>query len=192
MTLRNKVVFFCVLLWLPLRAEQVIDEVIWVVGDEAILRSEVEEERLRMQYEGETLNGDPYCIIPEQMAIQKLFLHQAQLDSIEVSDKTVEHQVEMRLNYYISQIGSKEKTEEYFRKPMSQIREEMTTAVHNQMLIQQMQSKLTGSIKPTPAEIRRYFNSLPDDSIPVIPAQVEVQILSFEPAVPVAASMVPA
>ena len=99
--------------------KNVIDEVIWIVGDEAILRSEVEEERLRAEYEGQDLKGDPYCIIPEQMAIQKLFLHQAELDSISVNETTVSHQVDMRLNYYISQIGSKEKMEEYFRKTAS-------------------------------------------------------------------------
>lgn len=165
-------------------ADNIIDEVIWIVGDEAILRSEVEEERLRAQYEGTPISGDPYCIIPEQMAIQKLFLHQAQLDSIEPNESNVSHQVDMRLNYYISQIGSKEKMEEYFRKPMSEIREELMTQVRNQTVIQQMQAKLTENIKPTPAEIRRYFNSLPQDSLPMIPAQVEVQILSFEPAVP--------
>jgi peptidyl-prolyl cis-trans isomerase SurA len=163
----------------------VIDEVIWVVGDEAILRSEVEEERIRMQYEGQQIKGDPYCVIPEQMAIQKLFLHQAELDSIEANESSVSHQVDMRINYYINQIGSKEKMEEYFRKPSSEIREEMMTLVRHQMIIQQMQQKLTSSIKPTPAEIRRYYNSLPLDSIPMMPAQVEVQILSFEPPVPV-------
>ena len=167
------------------QAQGVIDEVIWVVGDEAILRSEVEEERLRMQYEGQQMKGDPYCIIPEQMAIQKLFLHQAELDSIEANESSVSHQVDMRINYYINQIGSKEKMEEYFRKPSSEIREEMMTLVRHQMIIQQMQQKLTSTIKPTPAEIRRFYNSLPLDSIPMIPAQVEVQILSFEPPVPV-------
>lgn len=163
---------------------QVIDEVIWVVGDEAILRSEVEEERLRAQYEGTPIPGDPYCYIPEQLAIQKLFLHQAVLDSIEANESSVNHQVEMRLNYYINQIGSKEKMEEYFRKSSSEIREEMLTTVRNQMIIQQMQQKLTADIKPTPADIRRYYNTLPADSIPMMPAQVEVQILSFEPPVP--------
>jgi len=163
---------------------QVIDEVIWVVGDEAILRSEVEEERLRAQYEGTPIPGDPYCYIPEQIAIQKLFLHQAVLDSIEANESSVNHQVEMRLNYYINQIGSKEKMEEYFRKSSSEIREEMLTTVRNQMIIQQMQQKLTADIKPTPADIRRYYNTLPADSIPMMPAQVEVQILSFEPPVP--------
>ncbi len=163
----------------------VIDEVIWIVGDEAILKSEVEEERLRAQYEGQQIAGDPYCVIPEQIAIQKLFLHQAEIDSVVANESSVSHQVDMRINYYISQIGSKEKMEEYFRKTSSEIREEMMTTVRNQMIIQQMQQKLTEHIKPTPAEIRRFYNSLPQDSIPMMPAQVEVQILSFEPPVPV-------
>ena len=177
---------FLLALALPCLAEDnIIDEVIWIVGDEAILRSEVEEERLRAQYEGQAIPGDPYCVIPEQLAIQKLFLHQAELDSVEVSESTVSHQVDMRMNYYISQIGSKEKMEEYFRKTSTEIREEMMKSVRNQMTIQQMQQKLTANIKPTPAEIRRFYNSLPQDSIPMMPAEVEVQILSFVPPVPV-------
>ena len=168
-----------------LAQDNIIDEVIWIVGEEAILRSEVEEERLRAQYEGQPIPGDPYCVIPEQLAIQKLFLHQAELDSIEANESSVSSQVDMRMNYYISQIGSKEKMEEYFRKTSSEIREEMMTSVHNQMIIQQMQSKLTEGIQPTPAEVRRYFNSLSIDSLPTIPAQVEVQILSIQPPVPV-------
>ena len=168
-----------------LAQDNIIDEVIWIVGEEAILRSEVEEERLRAQYEGQPIPGDPYCVIPEQLAIQKLFLHQAELDSIEANESSVSSQVDMRMNYYISQIGSKEKMEEYFRKTSSEIREEMMTSVRNQMIIQQMQSKLTEGIQPTPAEVRRYFNSLSIDSLPTIPAQVEVQILSIQPPVPI-------
>ncbi len=166
------------------QADNVIDEVIWIVGDEAILRSEVEEERLRAQYEGQQIAGDPYCVIPEQIAIQKLFLHQAELDSVYANDSQVASQVEMRINYYISQIGSQEKLEEYFRKSLTEMKEEMTETVRNQMIIQQMQQKLTENIKTTPAEIRRYYNSLPQDSIPTVAAQVEVQIISFEPPVP--------
>ncbi|MBQ7631283.1 MAG: peptidylprolyl isomerase [Paludibacteraceae bacterium] len=185
--MRKTILSIVILLSLSLSAQTsgVIDEVIWVVGDEAILRSEVEEERLRAQYEGQPIHGDPYCVIPEQLAIQKLYLHQAELDSVEANESSVSHQVDMRINYYINQIGSKEKMEEYFRKTSSEIREEMMTTVRNQMIIQQMQAKLTQDIKPTPAEIRRYYNSLPADSIPMMPAQVEVQILSFEPPVPV-------
>ena len=183
--MRNKLLIACLFCSiLAMAQDNIIDEVIWVVGEEAILRSEVEEERLRAQYEGQPIAGDPYCVIPEQLAIQKLFLHQAELDSIEVSESTVSSQVDMRMNYYISQIGSKEKMEEYFRKTSTEIREEMMTMVRNQMIIQQMQSKLTEKINPTPAEVRRYYNSLSADSLPMVPAQVEVQILSIEPTVP--------
>jgi len=183
----KRILYICLLaLAVPCLADDnIIDEVVWIVGDEAILRSEVEEERLRAQYEGQAIPGDPYCVIPEQLAVQKLFLHQAELDSVEVSESTVSHQVDMRMNYYISQIGSKEKMEEYFRKSSSEIREEMMKSVRNQMIIQQMQQKLTSNIKPTPAEIRRFYNSLPPDSIPMMPAEVEVQILSFVPPVPI-------
>ena len=183
----KRILYICLLaLAMPCLADDnIIDEVVWIVGDEAILRSEVEEERLRAQYEGQAIPGDPYCVIPEQLAVQKLFLHQAELDSVEVSESTVSHQVDMRMNYYISQIGSKEKMEEYFRKSSSEIREEMMKSVRNQMIIQQMQQKLTSNIKPTPAEIRRFYNSLPPDSIPMMPAEVEVQILSFVPPVPI-------
>ncbi len=174
----------CPLSFVSIKADNVIDEVIWVVGEEAILRSEVEEERLRAQYEGQQIAGDPYCVIPEQIAIQKLFLHQAELDSVYANDSQVASQVEMRINYYISQIGSQEKLEEYFRKSLTEMKEEMTETVRNQMIIQQMQQKLTENIKTTPAEIRRYYNSLPQDSIPTVAAQVEVQIISFEPPVP--------
>lgn len=182
--MRKYSILFLLTLSLSVMAQAVIDEVIWVVGDEAILRSEVEEERLRAQYEGQQIPGDPYCFIPEQLAVQKLFLHQAELDSVEANESSVSHQVDMRLNYYINQIGSKEKMEEYFRKPSTEIREEMMNTVRKQMIIQQMQAKLTANIKPTPSEIRRFYEMLPLDSLPMMPAQVEVQILSFEPAVP--------
>lgn len=164
--------------------ENVIDEVVWIVGDEAILKSQVEEQRLRMQYEGEKINGDPYCVIPEQLAIQKLFLHQAKLDSVEMSDSQVIQQVEARMNFYISQIGSKEKMEEYFNKPASQLREEMREAVRDQGTVQQMQQKLVENVKVTPAEVRRFYQSLSQDSIPFMPTQVEVQVLTFEPKIP--------
>lgn len=170
---------------LNIQAQQnIIDEVIWIVGDESILRSEVEEQRIRAQYEGATIDGDPYCVIPEQIAIQKLYLHQAQLDSVEVNEGTVMNQVEMRMNYFISQIGSKEKMEEYFGKSVLALREDMRTMVRDQMIIQQMQQKLVENIKSTPADVRRFYNTLSSDSIPTVPAQVELQIISFQPPVP--------
>lgn len=162
----------------------VIDEVVWVVGDEAILKSEVENERLNAQYEGRRIDGDPYCVIPEQMAIQKLFLHQAELDSIEVSEQEVISMVERRTNMMIENIGTKEKMEEYFNKSMSQIREMLRENERESQTVRKMQQSLIGEIKIVPAEVRRYFKDLPADSIPFIPTQVEVQIITMEPKIP--------
>lgn len=161
----------------------IVDEVIWLIGDEAILKSEVEEQRLRAQYEGTPIQGDPYCVIPEQIAIQKLFLHQAELDSVMVSETAVSNQVEARMNYFLSQIGSREKLEEYFGKPSNRIREDLREVVRNQMIIQEMQRKLVDNISSRPADVRRYYHSLSPDSVPLVPAQVELQIISFTPPV---------
>lgn len=183
--MRYKLLILSTLVAINIAAQDnIIDEVVWIVGDEAILKSEIEEERMRAQYEGQPIAGDPYCVIPEQIAVQKLYLHQADLDSIYANESSISFQVDYRMNYIESQIGSREKMEEYFRKPMAQIREEMETSVRNMMVMQQMQQKLVEHIKGTPAEVRRYYNSLPKDSLPVIPAQVEVQIISIEPQVP--------
>ena len=164
--------------------DHVIDEVVWVVGDEAILKSDVEEARMNAQYEGRKFEGDPYCVIPEELAIQKLYLHQAVLDSIEVSESEVLQRVEMMTNQYIQMIGSKEKMEEYFNKTATQIREAMRENVKNGLTVQKMQQKLIGDIKITPAEVRRYFKDLPQDSVPYIPTQVEVQIITLQPKIP--------
>ncbi|MCD8262560.1 MAG: peptidylprolyl isomerase [Bacteroides sp.] len=166
--------------------DNIVDEVVWVVGDEAILKSDIEQERTRIQYEGIRMEGNPICIIPEQLAVQKLYLHQAVIDSIEVSEAEVLQRVEMTTNEYLNQIGSREKLEEYFNMSMTQIREHMRENIHQGITVQKMQQKLAGDIKVTPAEVRRYFNSLPADSIPFIPTQVEVQIITMEPRIPLA------
>ncbi|MBR6309805.1 MAG: peptidylprolyl isomerase [Paludibacteraceae bacterium] len=166
-------------------SSNVIDEVVWVVGDEAILKSDVEEQKARMQYEGTPIEGDPYCTIPEEIAIQKLFLNQAKVDSITVSSNTVSMQVEQRINYFISQIGSKEKLEEYFGKSLAAMREELTTLIEEQMLVQQVQQKLVGDVKITPSEVQKFYDKLPKETVPVMPTKVEVQILAIAPKVPV-------
>ena len=163
--------------------DNVIDEVVWVVGDEAILKSDVENERLNAQYEGRRFDGDPYCVIPEELAVQKLFLHQAEIDSIEVSEQEVLQKVEQQTAWLIDQIGSKEKMEEYYNKTSTQIREMLRENIRNGLIVQQMQRELDGDIKLTPAEVRNYFKNLPADSIPSIPTQVEVQIITREPKI---------
>ena len=164
----------------------VIDEVIWVVGDEAILKSDVETYRMQAAMEGMKWNGDPDCMIPEQIAVQKLFKHQAQIDSIEVTDADVAPEVEQHINYWLEMVdGSRERLEEYRHKPLSQIRNDLREELKDRQMVQKMKRKLVEDIAVTPAEVRRYFKDLPQDSLPFIPTEVEVEIVQMTPKIPV-------
>ena len=161
----------------------VIDEVVWVVGDEAILKSDIESLRIQGQQEGMRWNGDPDCAIPEQIAVQKLYLNQAITDSIEVTESEITQGVEQYIERMISVIGSREKLEEYQKKSMSQIRAELRESYRERQMVQGMQQKLVKDIEVSPAEVRRYFKDLPQDSIPFVPTEVEVQIITQQPRV---------
>ena len=166
---------------------QVIDEVVWIVGDEAILRSDIEVTRIQAAMEGVKWTGDPDCAIPEQIAVQKLFLHQAAIDSIDkdVTEADITAQLDARINYMIEQIGSREKLEEYRKQSLTQIKQSMHDDLRDQMLIQKMKQKLVSDIVVTPAEVRRYFKDVPQDSIPFVPTEVEVQIITHTPKITV-------
>lgn len=170
---------------MPLVAQDnVIDEVLWVVGDEAILKSDVEQARLYYMMQGKSVEGEPYCVIPEQLAIQKLFLHQAAVDSIEVTEQEVINAVENEINQRIAQIGSREKMEEYYSKTSTQIREELRETMRDRMIVEKMQYKLFEDIKVTPAEVRRGYEQMKEEDIPFVPTQVEVQIITQQPEIP--------
>ena len=177
---------FLVLLSVPhmMAQNNVIDEIVWVVGDEAILKSEVEEYRKDILMQNQRLEGDPYCFIPEQLAIRKLFLDQAKLDSIEVQDAMVNREMEFQINHYISSIGSVERLEEDFGKSIATIREDMREQMREQMLIEGVQQKHFGNIQLTPSEIRKFYHSIPTDSLPFIPTTMQVQIITVEPEIP--------
>ena len=162
----------------------VIEEVAWMIGDEPIYRSDIERMYQDMQSERVPVQGDPYCIIPEQIAIERLFLHQADLDTIEVQESMVQVQLDQQMNYLINNLGSREKVEQYFRKPFPEIREYYAENIRNRSRIQQVRSKLTEDIKVTPGDVRRYFDALPTDSVPFMPLQVEVQLLTLNPQIP--------
>lgn len=164
----------------------VIDEIVWVVGDEAILKSEVEEYRKDILMQNQRIEGDPYCFIPEQLAIQKLFLDQAKLDSIEVQESQVSRELEFQINNMVSSIGSIERLEEYFGKNLAAIREDVRVQIREQQLIQGVQQKHFGDIQLTPSEIRKFYNNLAQDSLPFIPTTMEVQIITAEPKIPLA------
>lgn len=162
----------------------IIEEVAWMVGDQPIYKSEIEEAYQQMLYEKTPVNGDPYCVVPEQLAIEKLFLHQADMDTVEVQESMVSMAVDQRLNYLITNLGSKEKVEEYFRKPMSEFRTQLSDMMRNQYRIQQVQASLTKDLKVTPSDVRRYFSELPQDSVPFVPLQVECEIITINPKIP--------
>ena len=167
----------------PVPENSVIDEVIWVVGDEPILKSDVEQMRMQGLAEGINFGADPDYSIPEQLAVQKLFLHQAQIDSIEVSESEVSEAVNQQINRWIEAAGSQEKLEEYRKESVNDMRNELHDEFKNQQLIQKMKQKLVEDIKVTPADVRAYFRNLPADSVPYVPTEVEVEILVNAPRI---------
>jgi peptidyl-prolyl cis-trans isomerase SurA len=181
------IIGFIFLLSVSVMAQKnVIDEVIWVVGDEAILLSDVENHRLFLQNERTRIDGDPYCFIPEQIAVQKIFLSQAKIDSIYADEGRVIQYVDRWANMAINQMGSQEKLEEYFGQKLSQIKEDRKKMVRDDHVVQEMQKKIVGDIKLTPSDVRKYFSKISSDSLPMIPATVEVEIITMEPQIPLA------
>jgi peptidyl-prolyl cis-trans isomerase SurA len=187
MRLLVKILFFLISIFISQQVvsqNNIIDEIVWVIGDEAILKSEVEEYRKELLMQNQRIEGDPYCFIPEQLAIQKLFLDQAKLDSIVVSESNVNRDLEYYINNYISSIGSVERLEEYFGKSLSAIREDLREQIREQQLVQGVQQKHFGNVQLSPSEIRQFYNSLPQDSLPFIQTTLEVQIITVEPVIP--------
>lgn len=165
-------------------SHSIVDEVIWVIGDEAILKSDVENLRMQAAMEGIKWSGDPDCTIPEQIAVQKLFVHQADIDSIEVTDADVAQDVEQQINYWLEMVdGSRERLEEYKHQTISQMRNEMRDEFKDRQKVQKMKQKLVEDIAVTPADVRRYFANLPADSLPYVPTEVEVQIICQTPRI---------
>lgn len=183
----NKTITACIFLGVAIATiaqSNIVEQVAWWIGDQPIYKSEIEEAYQTMQYQRQQVNGDPYCVIPEQLAIEKLYLHQAELDTVEVQEYMVIQRVDSYINNMINNLGSKEKVEETFRKPLPEIKETLMEQMTNQYKVQEVQSSLTSNIKTTPSDVRKYFDNLPADSIPFIPMQVEVQIMNVKPIIP--------
>ena len=163
--------------------DNVIDRVEWVVGDKFILRSDIEESIRYWMSNGRKFDGDPYCVVGEDLAIQQLFLHQAELDSVFVDENQVMREVDAQVDRVIQEIGSKEKMEEYFDMNSAEIRDMYREQLHNMYTMEMMKQKIVGDIKVSPSLVRRFYQNLSVDSIPFVQQQVEVQILTIEPEV---------
>ena len=174
----------CCLTFAETQAQKmVIDDVVAIVGDDAILRSDIEAQYEQAMMDGTSYNGDMKCHIFEQLLIQKLMINQANIDSVIVTESEVMGQVDSRINYFVQQVGGQEKLEEYFNKPMAQIKRDQIDMVRTMAITQRMQRKITEDVKITPSEIRKYFNSMSEDSIPYISAQYEIQQIVVYPQV---------
>lgn len=181
----KRLLLYIYMVCLPLLAaaqKNVVDEVIWVVGDEPILLSDVEEARISAELSGQPVTN-PYCTIPEQLAVRKLFLHQAAIDSVSVSEGDIIRGVDARINEYISVYGSREAVEQAAQKSIRQLRETFKRMYREENMVEEVKSNLTSKISATPAEVREFFKNTPTDSLPFIPTQVEVQIITSQPKV---------
>jgi peptidyl-prolyl cis-trans isomerase SurA len=195
MTQKNLIVLFACLLGITgLFAQddkpkgQVIDEVVAVVGKNVILYSDIQTQYIQYRMQG-GISGtadEVRCSILENMLYQKLLLDQADLDSVEVTEKQVDAEMERRLAYFIQQIGSKEKLEEYYKKSMADIREEMKEVITEQMMTDQVQRELTANVMITPSQVRKWFRSLPKDSIPMVEPEVSIGQIVRQPEIDMA------
>lgn len=184
MSSKRALLFFLLALGMtPAFAQRnVVDEVIWVVGDEPILLSDVEEARISEEISGNRVDN-PYCVIPEQLAIQKLFLHQADIDSIEADESYAIRITDLKINDLLQNYGSRENVELVARKPFAQLREMFKEQARNSYRVEMVQRSLMSNVRVTPAEVRDYFKDVPEDSLPYVPTQVEVQIITATPEV---------
>lgn len=161
---------------------KLIDGIIGIVGDEIILRSDLENQKIQASAQGVSYGKNADCVVMEDLLYEKLLLHQGGVDSVEVTEAQIQNELDKRINHFIDQIGSREKLEEYYGKSISEIKDEFYDVLEKQMVVQQMQRKITGDVKVTPSQVRDYFNSLPVDSLPLINAMVEVgHIVNYPP-----------
>ncbi|MDO8998915.1 MAG: peptidylprolyl isomerase [Bacteroidota bacterium] len=157
---------------------QVIDKVIGIVGKYPILLSDLQNSMLEREKQDVNLSK---CKAFEMLVFQKLLVAQADRDSVTVTDAEVDHELDQRMTYYIQQFGSAEKLEEFYGKRTNVIKDELRGDIQEQLIAQKMQGKITGDVKLTPAEVRKFYNSIPQDSLPLINSEVELQQIVKKP-----------
>ncbi len=163
--------------------EQLIDRVLAVVGNEIILNSDVKVQLDQRKAAGEEFGENGACLVLEDLMFEKLLIHQAEVDSVEVTDAEVQAVLDRRMDYFISQLGSRKKLEEYYGKTVAELEEELYKPIYGQLVAQKMQQEITGDLKVTPQEVRQFFMSIPSDSLPFINSQVEINQLVKYPEI---------
>jgi len=162
----------------------VVDQIVAVVGNKIILKSDVENQVQAYNAQGMTSErGDLKTDVFEDLLIQQMLLAQAQIDSIEVTEQEVENQLDRRMEMYIQKAGSKDRLEQYFNKSIQEIKTEFREGTRNQLIKERMQAEITKDIRITPAEVRDLYSKVPKDSLPMIPGEVEIQQIVKYPKV---------
>lgn len=163
--------------------DKIIDEVVATVGSHMILLSDIEQQYMQMRaQESFKMNSTAArCQILESMLFQKLLLNQAEFDSVKVSDEEVDGSLDSKLRYYIQQFGSRDKLEAFYKKSIDEIKAEFREPIREQLLEEQVQQKITQDIKITPAEVKKFFNAIHADSIPLIATEYEIAELVKDP-----------
>lgn len=165
-------------------SQKIIDKIVATVGQNEILYSEIQNQYMQYLMQGYTADGEEIrCQIFEEILFAKLLLNQAQLDSIEISDEMVERELDQRLNYFISQIGSQEKLEKYYNKSILAIKTDLRYTIHEQMLSERVKNDITQDVQITPSEVRLFFNEIPKDSIPLISSEYKYSHIIVMPEV---------
>src|SRR6056297_2670298 len=159
----------------------VADRVIANVGDKIILQSDVENQVIQLKAQGYQGRGDIKCEVFEELLVQKLLLIQAELDSIQVGMNQIEGELERRLNYFIRQIGSQEKLDEFYNKSMIEIKEDFRPLIREQLLTQTMQSNLVLGVKVSPKEVEEFYKNLVEDSIPMVNTHYQINQIAVYP-----------
>jgi|TARA_B100000959_G_scaffold119549_2_gene125631 peptidyl-prolyl cis-trans isomerase SurA len=181
--MRNIIVIISLFLSNNLLAQKVIDEIVAVIGDEIVLTSDIETQYNQYISQGFTNRTEIRCQIAEDLLYQKLLLNQAKIDSLNVSEQEIEGELDKRIRYFISQVGSKEKLEDFYGKSIVQIKSEFRSLIKDQLLSQKMQLGITADVKVTPSEVKSYFSTLTKDSIPTIEAEIEISQIVIKPEV---------
>jgi len=167
---------------LPLIAQEMVEGIVAVIGDKAIFKSEIEQQYLQLKASDVT-NSNLRCEVMEELMFQKLLSHHAEVDSLEVTDDEINDAIDQRIEYFVSQIGSEKKLEEYFGKSISQIREEFQSIFREQRLSQRMESKITSDVKVTPQDVLKFYNKIPEDSLPQFPEEIYLSQLVVFPKI---------
>ena len=162
---------------------EVIDNIIAVVGNEIVLRSEIEAQKLELKRRGMSINDEVEAVILEEMMLQKLMIHMARVDSIEVTEAEIQGEMDQRLNYFISQFGSEEAFMEFYGKSVSEFRQELEDPVKEQMMVQKFRPSITKSAQVTPQDIVEFYESLPKDSLPLIESEIQYSHIVIDPTV---------